>query len=185
MAVQLILDVLLIVISAINIFVQLIGLHLLLSIYHNGRDKGADLYIISLSVVELVCSSLICIEYIFYFTNEVIVYMYLTSFHFSATALIYYLSMFYITADKLLEVTLNIRLPVYWNIEKAKVLLQFTWVAGGLFGISVVVSYKFTEFDFQDVLLMYFIPIFDIGFLLLAVPTYLFLFKRFKDTRSN
>ena len=85
MAVQLILDILLIVISAINIFVQLIGLHLLLSIYHNGRDKGADLYIISLSFAELVCSTLICIEY---FTNEVIVYMCLTSFHFSATALI-------------------------------------------------------------------------------------------------
>ena len=34
-------------------------------------------------------------------------------------------------------------------------------------------------------LLVYFFPVFDIGFLLLAVPTYLFLFRMFKQTRTH
>ena len=75
------------------------------------------------------------ISYFFFDTQEV--YIYLTAFHFTSAAMVYYLSMFYITFDKLLEVILNIRLPVYWNVEKAKVLLLVTWVAGTLFGFSI------------------------------------------------
>lgn len=122
MTIELILDVLLIVICSINITIQTIGCRVLLSIYYNGREKVADLYIISLSIAELICSTLVCIEKVFFFADVMVVYVYMAAFHFPAAALIYYLSMIYITADKLLEVTLNIRLPVYWNTEKAKVL---------------------------------------------------------------
>ena len=185
MPVELTLDIFLIVISSINIIIQVIGCKALLSIYRNGQEKVADLYIISLSTIELVCSSFVCIEYIFYFTDVMAVYVYLAAFHFSAAAFIYYLSMFYITGDKLLEVILNIRLPVYWNVEKAKVLLLFTWICGGVFGISLVLSYWFNAFDYQTMLLRYFFPILDIGFLLLAVPTYIFLFKMFRQARTK
>lgn len=62
------------------------------------------------------------------------VYVYMAAFHFPSAALIYYLSMFYITTDKLLEVILNIWLPVYWNVEK---LVLITWTVGVVFGVCV------------------------------------------------
>ena len=134
--VELALDVVLLVISSVNIFIQVIGCRILLSLYNNsGGEKVGDLYIISLSLAELICSTFVCVEKVFFFTEMLSVYTYLTAFHFTSAAMIYYLSMFYITTDKLLEVILNIRLPVYWNIEKAKVLLLVTWIAGGLFGL--------------------------------------------------
>ena len=183
--VSIILDVLLLVICSVNIIIQVFGCHILISIYKNGQDKVGDLYIISLSLAELICSSFVCVEKIFYFTDMTSVYTYLTAFHFTSAALVYYLSMFYITTDKLLEVLLNIRLPVYWNIEKAKVLLVVTWIAGGLFGFSVVLAFKFAAFNFGRVLLFYLFPTLDVAFLVLAVPTYLFLFHMFKTARTQ
>ena len=112
-------------------------------------------------------------------------YDYTTAFHFGALGTIYYISMFFITLHKLAEVTLNIRLPVYWNTQRAKLLVTITWLLGATFGVSIVLAFAFAQLDFNRVLFYFLFPALDVAFILLAVPTYLFLFRTFKLSRSQ
>ena len=179
-----ILDVILLITCSLNIIIQIPGCYALLQIYTNGDDNVTHLYIMSLSFSELICSSLVCVVKLLIYNGMASVCEYILAFHYAAIALVYYLSMYFITIDKLLEVLLNIRLPVYWNIEKAKKLILATWLIGFLFGISSILSVAFASFDYERTLFHFFFPILDVSFILLSIPTYFFLFLRYRATQQ-
>ena len=53
--------------------------------------------------------------------------------------------MIYITLDRLLGITLNIRYPVYWNENKAKYLLIGTWVLGFISSLAHSLAHRYMK----------------------------------------
>jgi hypothetical protein len=181
----LILKVFLLLLLLLNSIIQSFGCYILLSIYKNGSQSVNQLYIISLSLSEILMSLLIFLAMLIeYYIDEHISHYILTISE-TGLVLIYYLNMFYITIDKLMEILLNIRYPVYWNEQKAKILLVVTWLVGILFSLSMMFAFRFAKFDYHHSFKMYFYPTVDFTFLAIAFPTYGFLFHKFKNSRNR
>ena len=96
----------------------------------------------------------------------------------------YYLAMAYITADKLLDIFLNIKYVIYWNKVRAKYLLLLTWVFSVSICLSTSLGYYFEGFAYKTQIRKFFMTPFDILFIALAVITYIFIFKKFHQTRA-
>ena len=98
--------------------------------------------------------------------------------------LIYHFNMIYITVNKLIEILLHIRYPVYWNERKAKYLLIVTWVIGIFLSTIVTIAYKLRNFHYDQVFSLYFYPTIDFIFLTLTFTIYGLIFHKFKQTRQ-
>ena len=186
-------------VTFLNIFLMLLysfiaiihslGSYILLSIYKNGTQSVNQLYIISLSISELLISILHFLNRLIAChaekgTHNVDVNFYILSCE-TGICIIYYLNMFYITIDKLMEILLNIRYPIYWNEEKAKTLLMVTWFLGIIFSLSMIFALTFASFHNENSFSKYFYPTIDFMFLAIALLTYGFIFNKFKHTRTS
>ena len=168
----------------LNAIIHSFGCYILISIYQNGSQSANQLYIISLSGSEFITSLLVFIGMLIEYYSDKKISFYISTFYETGLVLIYYLNMFYITVDKLIEIFLNIRYAVYWNEQKAKILLKVTWLTGILFTLSMIFAFRFAKFDYHISCANYFYPTIDFCFLAIAFLTYGFLFHKFKNTRN-
>jgi hypothetical protein len=188
---SLILNIIIFILININLILHSIGIYALINVYKNGVQTVEQLYIINLSLVELATQLLDFIRHLPNFltfsdnassTVQEVQY-YLKIVLFTGVCPVYYLSMNYITINKLIEVILNIRYSVYWNEGKAKILLKITWCISIIVCIGFSLSYRFYKYQFEDVFYKYVYPMFNFGFIIMATFTYSFIFYQFKQTR--
>ena len=102
--------------------------------------------------------------------------------------LLYLSSMAYITLNRFFEVKLNIKYNIYCTIYRLKFLLITTWVFCIVTCISlslVDVFNPFLIFILMDSYLVYIYASLEVVFLLLAITTYVFIFKKFKESRKH
>ena len=60
-----------------------------------------------------------------------------------------------------------------------------TWVAGGIFALGTSLSHHFLLFDWEDAYFKYFYSIVDVSFIILAVITYQYIFRRLQISNKR
>lgn len=176
----------------LNLFIHLFGCFLILSIFRDGNSNVQITYLLNLSIAEALINLLgILLTPVSLFgaisaeTSSVIyqIQYYVMILLETGVLLVYYLCMLYITFDRLMEIILNIRYPVFWNETRAKYLMGITWgicLACGL--VVCVCAHVFKKF-LEDPFAKYVYPTLDFGFLILACVTYALIFHKFKQSR--
>ena len=96
---------------------------------------------------------------------------------------VYLLMMIFITVDRLLEISLNIKYNLYCNEAKAKWLLIFTWITGLAMTFGIILTTIFTEFEYERPFDLYLHTPLSLTFIILAIVTYVLIFRKFKQTR--
>jgi len=103
---------------------------------------------------------------------------------FTGISVVYYLDMIYITIDKMMDIVLNIKYPVYWNEQKAKNLLICTWLFASVICVTVVSLHISIQFDWKTIFFKYVYTTVGIAFVILAFITYSFIFHKFKQSQT-
>ena len=93
--------------------------------------------------------------------------------------------MIYLTVDRLADILLNIKYPLYWNTRRTKVLMCGTWMFGFLLSVTVSLLYRFEDFNWEEVFFTYVCPSLDFAFILIALVTYACIFRIYKRTHDT
>ena len=181
------------IVNLITTILHTLGGYLLIYQYRNGSQDSYQLFLINLSISEGVANLLqflinpisdmfsmsinvaLVINKVQYYIKTLRGYGFVT---------VYFLTMIYLTLDKLFDILLNIRYPLYWNELYTRNLLTITWAMSISTAITVSIVHHYTGVDFHVILDMYIYPIFDIVFIIIAVLTYGFIFHKYKQTRN-
>ena len=163
MSVVFVLNVILILLTIINLVFHSTGIFLLRRLKKNGGESVQNIYIQNLSISELVLNLAVMVDRfskLFPRSAKVadilsIIHYYLLILVFTGIVLVYYLIMFYITSDKMLEVLLNLKYTVYWGENKAKQLMTLTWVVGLVMGLGFSLAYALKGYHFENILLCF------------------------------
>ena len=118
-------------------------------------------------------------------SNEVSTYCveirhYLLIINFTGVWSVIYLSMVGITVDRLLNILLHLRYPMYFNISKSKRLATFTWIIGIIICSCVSLTYKYCMFHWENFFFLYVYPIIDLVFIILGMLTYALIFQKYR-----
>ena len=185
-------EILILVINFINGILHGVGIYLLACLYQNHLYKVQQIYLINLSISEFLLNFIEAIKRCVKFTmpvnanngnSSIVVGTYLQIIQATSFAALYYIVMIYLTLDRLFDIFLNIKYPIYWNEHKAKHLLYGTWFTANIVAIIICLVHKFNEFPWQIVCFKYFYPIIDFVFLVIAIFTYCFIY--FKYTQQT
>ena len=185
------LNILLFVLNIINVFLHSTGIYLLYCLYKRCRYKIQQLYLINLSIGECLMNLFEALKLFRLFvsvSNGTAHTLdrfidYLSIVQFTGIAIVIYCVMIYITLDRLLDISLNIKYSVYWDEYKAKYLLILTWVLSAIYNLTTCLMYRFVEFDWKASAYKYIFPTFEFSFVVLAVITYSYVFRKFKQSR--
>ena len=177
--------------SLANVLLHGVGMYLLWYLRRYSRLKIQNFYLMSLSGSELLMNLLnilINLSEISDRNGKISQNLnkYLIIMNFTGIAFVFHASMIFITFDRLLELLLNIKYPVYWNEEKTKFLLICTWVFGACISITVSCFSGLHDvaFQWEKYFFTFFFPSIEIIFVVLAIATYTFIFRKFKNTRQ-
>ena len=183
----------LLVLSSINVVLHALGTSLLVSLYRTCQYKEQQVYLIHLSISECLINLLevlrISIDLLKLtgearsITEEVRYYTLILSF--TGISIVYYCDMMYLTLDKLMDIVLNIKYSLYWNVRRARLLLTMTWVIGLSSSVVVSVCHYYFKFDWKSAFFVYFYPIIEFAFILLAVVTYGFIFRKYTQAHRR
>ena len=99
-------------------------------------------------------------------------------------SLVFYFDMVYITLDKLLEILLNIKYPLYWNKRRTKILLLVTWCVSGVVVVVVSLLHAYLDFEWEVYAFKYCFPVLNFVFIVVACSSYSFIFYKFRQTRT-
>eukprot|EP00111_Clytia_hemisphaerica_P024689 TCONS_00072753-protein len=176
--------------SLTNVLLHTVGIYLLWCLRSQSLLKIQYFFLMSLSGSELVMNFLGVARMFLEMvgknnTPARMVADNIYIFEFTGTAFIFHLSMIFITLDRLLELVLNIRYPVYWDEDKTKTLLIGTWILGTCISISICCISGIQQFDWATYFFKYFFPSIEIVFVALAFVTYTLIFRKFKTTRQS
>ena len=172
----------------INCILHSIGIYLMRCLQRQGQLRIHHVYLVSLSSSELLMNLLdvikISISYYQYRSNTITqISYYIVLVQFTGAAIVFHFSMIFITVDRLLEILLNIKYPIYWNEDKAKRLLIALWIVSFIITIIVALCQKYFKLEWENYFFTYFFPIIEFFFIGIALATYLFIFKKFNTTR--
>lgn len=171
------------ILNILNVLLHSLGLYLLIHLYKNGMDNSRHLCMISLSSSECLYNSLIIISVIVKKMNCQKAIHILENLRYGMM-LIYYFTIIYLTLDRLMDVLLNLKYTLYWNEIKTTRLLLGTWVVGSMVGIVGATVNAATGIVVHDsTYLKYFSIVTDLSFILLAIITYVYIFKKYKQSR--
>ena len=187
------LKITLLVLNLANSLLHGVGIYLLVTLFPQSRFKIQQRYLIHLSVCEFTINTLEVINILNGFVeyspdaqskvDEV--FHYVLIIQFTGVSLVFYLDMIYLTLDRLFEIVLNIKYPVYWSEEKARNLLIVTWVVSGLITVAFCIAHGLLEWAWEPVIFTYFFPTMEFLFVFLAITTYIFIFRKYKITRIS
>ena len=166
--------------ASTDVLLHGLGTYLLVCLYRKGKQDSQHLYILSLGVCECLYNVLFLFEWAL---KNVVqdIETYLLILRNSCLLYVYYMTMIYITADKLFDIRLNITYHLYWDEDKTRKLLVMTWTLGGVFCACALLLHGCM--DQLKTIFTYLNAIFDFGYLFLAFFTYLFIFRKYKETR--
>ena len=180
-------------VNLITTILHTLGGYLLIYQYHNGSQDSQQLFLINLAISEGVANLLqflinpisdmfsMSIKVAFV-TNKV--QYYIKTLRGYGFVTVYFLTMIYLTLDRLFDILLNIRYPLYWNEKNTRKLLTITWAMSISTAITVSIVDWVYEIGSHEILDIYIYPTFDIVFTIIAVLTYGFIFHKYKQTRA-
>ena len=188
---SIVLVVVLLILNILNTLLHILGIYLLICVIRNGTETAEKLYLINLSTCEALMNFLEASRRITSLiplspgANKIIdeINQYVLIVMFTGISFVFYLDMIYLTFDKLLDIVLNIKYHLYWDVFKAKRLIKGTWVIGVSLSITIALLYRFTNYDWEGAFFKCFYPTLEFGFIVLAFVTYSFIFYKYKETR--
>lgn len=185
--------IILLVLNMLNVLLHAFGVYLLKTIQRT-EDNIQYIYLTHLSICEALMNLFEGLRHIPNFlelsANQHSVNQDLQSYTkiimFAGISLVYYFVMIYITLDRLLDILLNIKYPLYINIVKVKNLLRMTWFVALLVVVTVCFLQRFIkEYPWEKHIFKYCFPILDFGFIILSLLTYGFIFYKYLETRQG
>ena len=188
------LSITLLILNLANSILHGTGIYLLISLFPRSRFKIQQRYLIHLSVSEFIFNMAELTKIVFGFvpwnskkTQLKLdkAFHYLLIVQFTGVALVFYLVMIYLTLDRLMEIVLNIKYPIYWSEEKARLMLIITWIVAGFIAAAICLAHGLVHFNWEPYIYMYFFPVMGFVFLILAITTYTFIFKKYKVSRIH
>lgn len=113
--------------------------------------------------------------------SSVLLYIqhYATLLYLTGLWLVLYLTMTYVTLDRLLMVKLAFRYKTYWTLKKSRYLVYTTWVVCMMVPFGIAIGELFYKFHYQDVIYEYLFPTLDFIYISFATTTYTYIFIRF------
>ena len=180
-----------IILRLVDILLHSSGIYLLLSCDRHEKCSVQQLYITNLSVTEICFSVLwlfmIPVSDLFTTSDSVSaiikhVQHYVMVCIYTTVVFVFYATMIYITLDRLVAIKLSLKYRIYWNTKRAKYLILGTWVAGSLLFLSILLLNESTGFKFDIEFHKYFYTPLNILFIILAVFTYIFIFREYKKS---
>merc|ERR1711962_907674 len=90
--------------------------------------------------------------------------------------------MMYLTLDRLFDILLNIKYPVFWNERRTVALILITWCLSLTCAVAACFVQYHTNTNVYDVLDLYVYPSFGVVFIVIATITYLFIFRKYKQS---
>ena len=172
----------LLVFHMINTLLHGIGTYILVKIVRQRDARPQHVFLLGLSTSELTMNVLEATRMITkILPNAVTTFgKYIKMINFSGTWLVVYLMMVYITIDRLLLISMKVRYNKVLSRQRAISVFSVTWVAGGIFAFSTVMSHVFLDFDWKDAYFKYFFSVADTLFIILAVITYQYILWKLK-----
>ena len=179
------------VICILNVILHTVGSCLLINLYTRNRPTTQQIYLLHLSICEGITNLIYVIQTfpsflsisantsavvrkmleVLYFINFILMYM------------VIYMTMLLMTLDRLMSVVLNFKYSNYWNPNKTKKSIILMWCVCILATISFLLPYKFNSLLWGESFGVYFYPVSNIAFLLLASVTYIFMFWKYKNSQ--
>lgn len=137
------------ILKILNIFLHSIGLYLLRHLIKSEGENVQILFIINLSVAELVINifsfsrnflKIVAVDvYRSKLSRKIVMFTYFLDY--AMLKLCLYMWMLYITVDRVCGVLLTVSYPRYWNIFKSKLLIGITCSLGLAIFISASLVY--------------------------------------------
>lgn len=186
-----IINIILIVLNAINISIHSFGAYILTCLYRRELRTCQQIYLINLSLCELLMNILEMsrrIPKVIDLSSEVrniveYVQHYFLIAMFTGISFVFYADMVYITLDRLLNVLFNFRYTASWGNGNAKLLVCITWIVGCTLSITFSVIHYLIDYEWEYLFFVYVYPTFEVGFILLATATYVLLFRAYRKSR--
>lgn len=175
-----------------NVVLHGFGLYLLACQNRNSRITIQTILLMNLSVSELLLNILEMVRSCLSLTKRYYIAMdlvknlskYISIVIYTGACTSFYLGMVYLTADRLLSVTLNLRYNIHCTKRRAKIVLLLTWFTSLITPILIIVGADLYNFQWIDFTYMILFPLFDFGFVFLAIITYVVLFMKYKKSRQ-
>lgn len=174
----------------IGFLFHVFGTHLLVKIYSRRSKTAQKLYLINFSIVEalkILLDILLIAIAVSYSGNPpsvaIVVQHKLAIISETMMTLLYYTSVIYLTADRLLAITLELEYHVEKWLSVSKYLVVGTWLLAIVLGVGFSLAHGINRFYYAPYhLYVYFAS--DIFFIIFAIITYSTIFKRFKNSIS-
>ena len=183
----------LIIFRFVNAIIHTLGCYLLIRQYKDGKDTPQQVYLINLALAESTQNFFSAFMSPFFCKMDLLKNAVYAIDKFQETFviitvvsvnLVYYMSMIFITFDRLLEILLNIKYPLYWNVCKSKYLILSTWLTSAVVCIICLVSYTIDGFDYYPYVWYVYLSA-DFIFVFTALITYIFIFRKYRQTRVH
>lgn len=184
------LRIILIVLDTMSLFIQLPGIYALVSLYKNCTHKTQRLLIGNLSLCEILMNLLMTMQNIELMIspatrNYNLFIQYVELIITTGLNVLFYLSMYFITLDRLASVVLNIRYRTVWTTRSTIYLLSATWglCITGTLVICLVLA--ITGLNLESIFTKYIHPTLDFGFILIALLAYTVIFVTYKKSSER
>lgn len=178
--------IILVIMETANVVLHGVGIYLLVCIGRRNKKSIQNLIILNISVSECLINFLGVIQHVLtllakhniqvQFSREL--GQYLTIFIYAGLSLTFYMEMFYIAIDRLLNVLFTLRYRVYCTKKKAEILMTATWFFSMLIGISAMLAYYFVGFSYLPLYYQFVYPTLDFIYIIVAIVTYIYIFKQ-------
>lgn len=184
------------VIRCLVILLHSLGAYLLTTLYREGANAPEKLYIINLSISEVIFNF-----FDFFSTplsviphsispedakiiEEVQEYIIIVNGY--GVVPVYFLSMIFLTIDRLLDIVLCLHYHYYITTRRTKGLLLGTWCISLFAGVILAFIHRYATKDFVALtgpMVKFVYPTFEFIFILVAFLTYGFLFHKYRKSR--
>ncbi|XP_057310168.1 histamine H2 receptor-like [Hydractinia symbiolongicarpus] len=164
------------------------GMILLLTKSSNvSRSQTILMINLSLSEICLSATSAAYIVVYYYYGNQNIMYQHAVICS-MAFCLPYYAVMYILTLDRLAEVYLNIRYPLYWSARKTKYCMIIVWLITLCLQFSLFVYIRVEQVNgfekLEDFSHFYGFPFVDMVFVIIAFATYIYIMRKIRRNRK-
>ena len=158
---------------------HLFGLFLLLRTKFPGFNGFFQkVFFINLCLSEVMITSMAIFKRIITRSNTA--YYTILLLQYSIAYMLMYEVMILITVERFCAVYFNIKLPLMWSNTKTKILTISLWIFnGGIFMAMLLLELK------QTVLDTYMFTILNVIFILMALPTYIYIFRKIKQKKKS
>lgn len=147
-------------------------------------SESQRLFLINLSLSEILIAGIGLLRRLFALKTSQRIDFYMILVQNTGCILAYYLIMIILTADRFFEVYLNIRYPIFWNGKRSRYIMCFVWLVSFIVSvISIAIQQSITIEEFFKFCYVYYFPIAELIFLIVATTTYSYVLKLIRRNR--